>query len=36
MGHASSLDGDGYVTVPTAAGLGVTLNTEILERYRVD
>jgi L-alanine-DL-glutamate epimerase-like enolase superfamily enzyme len=26
---------DGYVTVPTAPGLGVTVNEETLERYRV-
>ncbi len=30
------LDADGCVAVPTAPGLGVTLNTEIVERYRVD
>jgi L-alanine-DL-glutamate epimerase-like enolase superfamily enzyme len=31
-----SLDENGYVAVPTAPGLGVTLSTETVERYRVD
>ena len=30
------LDADGYVAVPTSPGLGVSLNTEVVERYRVD
>ena len=29
------LDATGYVAVPTSPGLGVSLNTEIVERYRV-
>jgi L-alanine-DL-glutamate epimerase-like enolase superfamily enzyme len=34
--EAFPLDADGYVAVPTVPGLGVTLNTEIVDRYRVD
>jgi L-alanine-DL-glutamate epimerase-like enolase superfamily enzyme len=30
------LDADGFVTVPTAPGLGVELDTEVFDRYRVD
>ena len=30
------LDGDGMVAIPTAPGLGVTLNEETVARYRVD
>ena len=30
------LDAEGYVAVPTAPGLGVSLNSEIVDRYRVD
>ena len=29
------LDADGYVAVPTSPGLGVTLNMEIVDHYRV-
>jgi L-alanine-DL-glutamate epimerase-like enolase superfamily enzyme len=28
------VEDDGYVRVPLAAGLGVTLNPETIERYR--
>jgi L-alanine-DL-glutamate epimerase-like enolase superfamily enzyme len=34
--EAFALDANGYVAVPTAPGLGVTLNNEIVDRYRVD
>ena len=30
------LDSEGYVAVPTSPGLGVTLNSEVVDRYRVD
>ncbi len=30
------LDADGYVAVPTTPGLGVSLDAEIVDRYRVD
>ena len=26
---------DGYVRIPTAPGIGVTLDDEVVERYRV-
>ena len=29
------IDAEGFLAVPTAPGLGVTLDTEVLERYRV-
>ena len=31
-----TLDADGYVQVPTGPGLGVEVDPEVLERYRVD
>ena len=34
--EAFPLDSDGYVAVPTAPGLGVSLNMQIVDRYRVD
>ena len=30
------LDADGYVAVPTGPGLGVSLNSEVVERHRSD
>jgi L-rhamnonate dehydratase len=30
------IDAEGFLTVPTAPGLGVELDTEVLERYRVN
>jgi L-alanine-DL-glutamate epimerase-like enolase superfamily enzyme len=29
------LDADGFVAVPTGPGLGIELDEEVLERYRV-
>jgi L-alanine-DL-glutamate epimerase-like enolase superfamily enzyme len=29
------LDADGYVAVPTGPGLGIELDEDVLERYRV-
>jgi len=30
------IDGDGFLEVPTAPGIGVTLNEDVVARYRVD
>ena len=30
------LDAEGYVDVPAGPGLGVSLNLEVVDRYRVD
>jgi L-alanine-DL-glutamate epimerase-like enolase superfamily enzyme len=29
------LDGDGYVAVPTGPGLGIEIDEDVLERYRI-
>ena len=30
------IDGDGFLAVPTGAGLGVTLDEDVVAQYRVD
>jgi L-alanine-DL-glutamate epimerase-like enolase superfamily enzyme len=30
------IDAEGFLEVPTGPGLGITLDTDVLERYRVN